>query len=111
MDDAEATETKLRSRLNLARRMGKVEFQNPIITTGAQVDLRARDKVEVKARRDLKLLALDTAVSYGPRYKTIAMNVEKKITDELSCELRSTKSGHREIPRDQSVRLNYKIDF
>ena len=109
--DDDDIETKLRSRLNVARRMGKVELQNPIMTTGAQVDLRARDKIEVKARRELKALALDTSLSYGLRHKTVAMNVEKKITDEISCELRSTKSNHTEILRDQSVRLNYKIDF
>lgn len=104
-------ETRLRTKMNVGRRQGRLELQNEFIIPSAQLDLRAEDKVEVKAKKEIKSIALDTSVSYGIQKKTVAMNVNKKLTDELSCEVRSLRSERKDVVKEESVRLNFNVFF
>jgi hypothetical protein len=104
-------EVRLKSKLNLSRRLGRLELKNPLIVPAAQVDFRSSERLEVRAAKELKSLETETSVSYGIEHKTLAMNLNKKITDEISCELKSTKSTLPQVVSEEAMKLNYRIHF
>ena len=75
------------------------------------MDFRSSERLEVRAAKELKSLETETSVSYGIEHKTLAMNLNKKITDEISCELKSTKSTLPQVVNEEALKLNYRIHF
>lgn len=107
----EPEKLRFRSRMNALKRQGNVTIENPLITTGANYDQRARDRIELKARRQIPLVQVESTFSYGLKHKTVAMNMYKQLSPEWSCEFNATKSDHSDIQTQQTLRFNYLFRF
>ncbi len=107
----EPKKLRFRSRMNALKRQANVTVENPLVTTSANYNQKALDKVELKAHRRVPLVDVESTFSYGIQHKTIVMNVHKQLSREWSCEFESTKSDHSDIQTQQSLRLNYLFRF
>ncbi len=102
---------KFRSRMNALKRQANVTLENPVFTTGANYDQRARDQVEFKAKRQIPLVEVESTFSYGIKNKTVAMNVYKQLSEAWSCEFNSTQTKDADILQEESVKFNYLFRF
>ena len=109
--EAGEVDTRIRAKMNLGRRMGELRLQNPIATIGAHGDMRARDKVQLRARKEVRSIGLQSGLDYGLENKTINMIVNQKLSERINAELQSRQSEHPEIAEEQRVQLNYHLQF
>lgn len=108
---AERTPVKVKTRLNVAKRQTKLILQNPILETGAAIDMRSDDRLEAQVNREFKSIGFSSGVSYGFEMKTLTMQIRQRITDEITCEARSFKSERKDVIQERQVRMNYQIGF
>lgn len=108
--------TKLKTRFNVLKRVGNLNFSNPIVTTNVDLDLTNQDKVSVNMSKDFKKLAMKSRAQFGLNRRILNMNVNKTITDQISLDLDSTHytgqergaGGEKNL---ESARVTYSLSF
>lgn len=115
-EEEEHIPTRLRPKMNLIKQTGQLRFQNPVVETSVNIDAHSDEKVLVDMNKDFKKLTLKSNVRYGVQKQMVQMNLNKKITDEVSLDLSSERytgdkrgaSGERK--RD-TARVTYSLSF
>lgn len=119
LSDADQAEeeipTRLKTRMNLIKANGQINFSNPVVMMSANVDAKAKDKVSVNLDKDFKKLAMKSNLNYGVNQKVLSFNVNKKITDQISLDMNSQRytqgaaeNGEKSV---ESARVTYSLSF
>jgi hypothetical protein len=109
--------TKLRTKLNLIRSAGSLQFSNPVVSTNLNVDLKkTEDRVEVDMNKDIKAITLNSQAKYAVDTQKISLQLNKKITDGLDCSVATERytGNHSATNGDKSAQklmMNYSIGF
>jgi len=117
--------TKLKTKMNIIHARGQVRLTNPIVNTSVNIDIKNKvvanelsvsDRVSIDMEKEFKELSLNSNVKYGVERKVVHVNLSKKITDEISCNLSTERfTGNQ---RDASgskgreaVNMMYSVSF
>ena len=84
--------------------------------TGVKVDLRADDKVAAEMNKDFKSIEAKSKLSYGVDRKIVSVNLNKKITDQISFDMLSERftgdsRGTTGEKSKDTAKLMYSISF
>lgn len=112
----EVIPTRLRARLNVLKTQGQVTFMNPVVTTSVEARAGAGENISVEMKRDFKKLELNSHVRYAVDQSRLVLNVNKKITDEVSLDLNSerwtgSKRGDAGEKSKGTAKVTYSISF
>lgn len=90
-EEEEVIPTKLRARLNLLKAQGQFTFVNPVVTTSVEAKAGAGENLAVVLNRDFKELEMNSRLRYGVDQSLVVLNVNKRITNEVSVDLLSER--------------------
>lgn len=114
--EEEIIPTRLRARLNVLKTQGQVTFVNPVVTTSVEARAGAGENLSVEMKRNFKKLELNSHLRYAVDQSHLVLNVNKKITDEVSLDLNSerwtgSKRGDSGEKSKGTARVTYSISF
>lgn len=106
----ESIPTKLRTKINVLKQHGSVVFSNPIAVTSLN---GSRDEVSVNMNKEFRKLTLRSNLSFAMKREVLNLNVNKKITDEVSVDFdHFTYTGRAVTDKTvEQARVNYSIAF
>lgn len=119
---------RLKYKMNVIHQKGEVKFTNPIVNTAVLVDgkkktsqsdlptLDTSDRVSAQISKNIKPLKMNSAVIYGLNKKVVSVNLSKRLTDNIQCDVtsqrftngRTNSAGGR---RADEVKMLYSITF
>lgn len=108
--------TKLKTRLNLLKARGALTLQNPYVTAMVEGGAGSGENLAVEFNRDFRMLDMYSRVRYGVDESLLSMNLNKRITREISVDLSSEhwtgvkRSDQGEKSRE-SAKLIYSLGF
>jgi hypothetical protein len=116
VEEEEYIPTRLKTKMNMLKGTGQLRFQNPVVETSLNVSARGDDRVSVDMNKDFKKLTMKSNLRYGVQKRMVQMNVNKKITDEVSLDLSSERytGGKRGAGGEKSreaAKLTYSLSF
>jgi hypothetical protein len=115
-EERPATPIRVRPRLNILKGKGQLLFTNPVATTSLDVQTGAGEAMLLKINRDFQKLQLSSRVEYGIEENKLNLNLDKRITDEVSLNLsseRHTGSTRNAAGKksNETASLLYRISF
>jgi len=83
--------TRLRAKLNVLKRQGAITFMNPVAVAMVEGRADSTDSMAVELNRSFQDLAMSSKVRYGVGDEVLSMNLNKRITREVSLDLYSER--------------------
>ncbi len=115
-EEEEVIPTRLRAKLNVLKTQGQLTFSNPIVTTSVEARAGSGENLAVELNREFKKLEMKSKVRYGVDESLLVLNVNKKITEQVSLDLNSERWGGSkrsnlgEKSRD-TAKVTYSVSF
>jgi hypothetical protein len=114
--EEEIIPTRLRAKLNLLKTRGQLTFSNPVVTTSVEAKAGSGENLAVELNRDFRQLEMISKVRYGVDESLLILNVNKRITDEVSVDLNSerwtgSKRGSVGEKSKDTAKVLYSVSF